>query len=65
MVELLNVEVTMEFLKSSIVSFKAFITQRCVNRFGCYLVDGEYAVVGSAALSLYQRAEKVKVGATG
>lgn len=51
--ELLNVEVTMEFLKSSIVSFKAFMAQRCVNRFGRYLVDGEYAVVGGVALSLY------------
>lgn len=38
--ELLNVEVTKEFLKSSIVGSKAFTTQRCANRFGRSLLMG-------------------------
>jgi hypothetical protein len=42
MEELLSVDAMKEFLKSYRVGLKAFIIQRHVNRFGCYLAVGKY-----------------------
>lgn len=40
--DLLLVEASMEFLKSSRVGSKAFIAQKCANKFGRYLAFPEY-----------------------